>query len=271
MSRDDVGYEGQIAETVAMIGHGGDQLEAYMARPIGRTGVPGMVVLHHMPGWDEWSKEVVRKFAHHGYAAICPHLFSRLGPGRWDDLAAAARTAGGMPDAQVMGDLAAAMQLLRSQPYASGKVGVIGFCSGGRQAYLAACTVAGLDAAVDCWGGRVIVGPEGLNERQPRAPIDFTPQMRTPLLGIFGNEDANPDVEQVNRTEAELQRHGKVYEFYRYDGAGHGFFATDRPGYRQAQAVDGWQRVWAFLDRYLSSESAEREPVGAAAAHFGAT
>jgi carboxymethylenebutenolidase len=258
-------YEGMIAESVALLGHGGDRVDAYAAHPIGSANVPGMVVLHHMPGWDEWTREVVRKLAHHGYAAIAPHLFSRLGPGAWDDLAAAARSAGGMPDEQVMGDLDAAAKLLRMQPISNGKVGVIGFCSGGRQAYLAACTVDGLDAAVDCWGGRVIVGPEGLNERQPRAPIEFTSRMHMPLLGIFGNEDANPDVEQVNRTEAELQKFGKEYEFHRYDGAGHGFFATDRPGYRQAQAVEGWQVVFAFLDRHLKTSSAEGTPVSGVA------
>ncbi|MBV9172976.1 MAG: dienelactone hydrolase family protein [Chloroflexi bacterium] len=254
-------YEGMIAETIALYGHRGDQLEAYAARPIGAASVPGMVVLHHMPGWDEWTQEVVRKLAHRGYAAIAPHLFSRLGPGAWDDLAAAARSAGGMPDEQVMGDLSAAAKLMKMQPNANGKVGVIGFCSGGRQAYLAACTVDGLDAAVDCWGGRVIVGPEGLNERNPHAPIEFTSRMHMPLLGIFGNDDANPDVEQVNRTEAELQKYGKEYEFHRYDGAGHGFFATDRPGYRQEQAVDGWKKVFAFLDRHL--KVATREPASA--------
>ena len=246
-------YNGLLAETVAVSGHRGDQLEAYAARPLGSDSVPGIVVLHHMPGWDEWTYEVVRKFAQHGYAALAPHLFSRLGPGRWDDLAAAARSVGGMPDEQVMGDVAASAKVLRMQPNSNGKVGVIGFCSGGRQAYLAACTVEQLDAAVDCWGGRVIVGPEGLNERQPRAPIEFSQQMHMPLLGIFGNDDANPDVEQVNRTEAELKRLGKEYEFHRYDGAGHGFFATDRPGYRPEQAVDGWRKVFQFLDRHLKS------------------
>lgn len=246
-------YEGMIAETITITGHGGDVIEAYYARPIGRVDLPGVVVLHHMPGWDEWSKEVARKLAYHGYAALCPHLFSRHGPGRWDDVAAAARAAGGMSDAQVMGDAAGAMDYLRRQPYASGKVGIIGFCSGGRQAYMAACTLPGLDAAVDCWGGRVIARPEELTERQPRAVIDMTPDMACPLLGIFGNEDRNPDPEQVNQIEAELKKHGKTYEFYRYDGAGHGFFAIDRPGYRPEQAVDGWKRVFDFYERYLKT------------------
>ena len=246
-------YEGMIAETIAITGHEGDAIEAYYARPLASTGVPGVVVLHHMPGWDEWSKEVARKLAYHGYAALSPHLYSRFGPGRFDDVAAAARAAGGMSDAQVMGDAEGAVQYLRRQPYANGKVGIIGFCSGGRQAYMAACTIRDLNAAVDCWGGRVIARPEDLNERQPRAVIEMTPEMSCPLLGIFGNDDANPDVEQVNRTEAELKKHGKTYEFHRYDGAGHGFFAVDRPGYRPEQAVDAWKKVFAFYERYLKA------------------
>jgi dienelactone hydrolase len=105
------------------------------------------------------------------------------------------------------------------------------------EAYLAACTADGLDAAVDCWGGRVIVGPEGLNERQPRAPIDFTPQMRTPLLGIFGNEDANPDAEQVDRIEAELRRRGSPLRRdlnQRYGVSGRGAVAG-RPAGRRSR------------------------------------
>jgi carboxymethylenebutenolidase len=253
-----MGYEGLIGETITMRGHNDDRIEAYQARPIGVSGVPGVVVIHHMPGWDEWTKEVARKLAHHGYAAVAPHLFARLGPGAWDDLAAAGRAAGGMPDAQVLGDVAGAASLLREQPYSNGKIGVIGFCSGGRQAYMVACQLDGIDAAVDCWGGRVIVKPEDLNQRQPQAVIDMTPSMRCPLLGIFGNDDASPDPEQVNRIEAELRRLGKDYEFHRYDGAGHGFFAADRPNYRPEQAVDGWQKVFAFFGQHLKAES--REP-----------
>jgi carboxymethylenebutenolidase len=249
-----MGYEGLISETITMSGHNGDPLEAYLARPLGTSNVPGVVVIHHMPGWDEWTKEVTRKLAYHGYAAIAPHLFSRLGPGAWDDLAAAGRAAGGMPDAQVVGDVAAAASLLRSQPFSSGKIGVIGFCSGGRQAYMVACKVDGLDAAVDCWGGRVIAKPEDLTPRQPQAVIDMTPDIGCPLLGIFGNDDSSPDPDQVNRTEEVLRKLGKDYEFHRYDGAGHGFFATDRPNYRPEQATDAWKHVFAFYERTLSSE-----------------
>jgi carboxymethylenebutenolidase len=77
--------------------------------------------------------------------------------------------------------------------------------------------------------------------------------MSVPLLGIFGNDDANPDPDQVNRTEEKLKSLGKTYEFHRYDGAGHGFFAVDRAGYRAEQATDAWQKVFAFYGKYLSS------------------
>ncbi|HLH73954.1 MAG TPA: dienelactone hydrolase family protein [Chloroflexota bacterium] len=246
-------FEAMLAETIGITGHNGDTIQAYYARPIVATPVPGVVVLHHMPGWDEWSKEVTRKLAYHGYAAICPHLYSRVGPGRWDDVAAAARAQGGVSDTQVVGDTAGAAAFLRAQPDANGKVGVIGFCSGGRQAYLVACQIPSLNAAVDCWGGRVVVRPEELTEKQPVPVIDMTKDMHCPLLGIFGNDDANPDVQQVNRIEEELRKYGKDYEFYRYDGAGHAFFAVDRPSYRPEQAVDGWKKVFAFYEKHLQN------------------
>ncbi len=245
-------YEGMLAETIGLVGHNGDTIQAYYARPLVATPLPGVVVLHHMPGWDEWSKEVVRKLAFHGYAAISPHLFHRFGPGRWDDVTAAARAKGGPSDACVVGDTEGAMAFLRAQPASSGKIGVIGFCSGGRQAYMMACKIPSLNAAVDCWGGRVVAAPEDITPDRPVPVIDMTKDMHCPLLGIFGNDDANPDVEQVNTIERELKKHGKDYEFHRYDGAGHGFFATDRPGYRPEQAVDGWKRVFEFYAKHLA-------------------
>jgi len=246
-------YPGLTAETITIAGHNGDTIEAYYARPMTSEKVPGVVVLHHMPGWDEWTMEVTRKLAHHGLAAIAPHLFHRWGPGDWDDVTAAARAAGGPSDAQVVGDAEGAVAFLRAQQGSTGKVGCIGFCSGGRQSYMLACKIPSLDAAVDCWGGRVVPEPGSLDEKHPQAVIDMTASMSCPLLGIFGNDDKNPDPAQVNRIEQELKKHGKSYEFHRYDGAGHGFFAWDRPGYRQEQAVDGWKRVFAFYSKHLSS------------------
>lgn len=251
-------HEALIAEPCGIRGHGGDIIEAYYAKPLGSDPVPGVVFLHHSPGFDDWCKQAIRDVASRGYAVLGPHLFSRSGPGRWDDVAAAARARGGngMPDEQVLGDIQGSIAFLRSQPNTNGKVAALGFCSGGRQAYMAACKLTGLDAIVDAWGGNVYPDPE-LRKGDPAAyGADFTEHLSCPILGIFGNDDSNPSHAEVNRTEELLKQHHKTYEFHRYDGAGHAFFCTDRPMYRVSQAVDGWQKVFAFFDKYLASTTA---------------
>jgi len=244
-------YEGMLAETVTLQGHGGDRINAYAARPLGPGPFPGIVLIHHNPGWDEIYREFTRRFAHHGYVAICPNLFFRAGHGTPEDVGAKVRAEGGLADDQMVGDVDGAIGLLRSLPYVNGKVGVFGTCSGGRNGFLAGCRLTGINAIVECWGGNIVSGPEDLNPKRPVAPIDFTKDLSAPLLGIFGNEDRSPTPEQVDLHEAELKRHGKSYEFHRYDGAGHGFFYHDRPNYRTVQAIDGWKKVWAFLESHL--------------------
>lgn len=244
-------YEGMLAETVAMRGAKGEMINAYFARPLGAGPFPGMVVIHHAPGWDEWYRECARKFAHHGYLAISPNLYFRDGHGTPEDVGAKVRAGGGVPDDQLLGDLEGGLQLLRSLPNLNGKVGVFGTCSGGRNVFLAGCRIKGFDAAVECWGGRVVMKKEDLTPKQPVAPIDYTKDLSCPLLGIFGNDDKSPSPEQVNQHEEELKKHKKNYEFHRYDGAGHGFFYYDRSAYRQEQAVDGWKKIFAFLEKHL--------------------
>ena len=246
-------YDGQLAEMVKFQGFKDDRGEAYSARPTRAGRYPGIVVIHHLPGWDEWIIEVARKFAHHGYAAIAPHLYFRDGPGSPDDIGAKVRAAGGVADEQVVGDVAGCVKYLRAQSYSTGKVGIIGFCSGGRHCYVAACSIPNLDAAVDCWGGSVIVNKSQLDARRPVAPIDLTDGLNCPLLGIFGNDDKNPDPVQVNNIEATLKRLGKNYEFHRYDGVGHAFFNTMRESYKAPQATDGWLKVFNFLQRHLAA------------------
>jgi carboxymethylenebutenolidase len=246
-------YEGMLAETVTMQGANGDMINAYFARPLGAGPFPGMVLVHHLPGWDEFYRETTRRFAHHGYLAISPNLYSREGHGTPEDVAAKVRAAGGVPDDQVVGDAEGARRFLDALPYSTGKIGIFGTCSGGRQATLVACRTTGFDAAIDCWGGRVVMSKEELNPKNPVAPIDLTANLSCPILGLFGNDDQAPSPPQVDQHEAELKKHGKTYEFYRYDGAGHGFFYYDRGAYRQEQAVDGWKKVWAFLEKHLGA------------------
>lgn len=239
------------AETITITGHDGDEIEAYFARPLGDGPHPSVVVIHHMPGYDRATKEITRTFAVYGYAALCPNLFHRYAPGASPgDAAAAARAAGGVPDAQCVGDVQGAVEYLRAQPASNDKVGVIGYCSGGRQTYLVACTL-DVDAAVDCYGGGVVATPDQLSEARPVAPIDMTPDLRCPLLGLFGAEDRNPSPEHVAVMEKALSDHGKTYEFHSYEGAGHAFFSVDRPSYNLEAAKDGWKRIWAFFGEHL--------------------
>jgi len=245
-------YEGMIAETIGLKGHNHDLIEGYLARPLGAGPYPGVIVIHHMPGWDEATKEITRTFAYHGYATLCPNLHHREGPGTAEEVSAKVRAAGLVPDERSLGDIDAAIRYLETMPYYSGKVGVVGFCSGGRQAYLAACKIERIDAAIDCYGGRVVEKSEDLTERQPVAPIDMTETLNCPLLGLFGAEDKSPSPQDVALIEQELKRFNKTYEFYNYENAGHAFFSVNREKYRVHAAVDGWKQMLTWFEKYLN-------------------
>jgi carboxymethylenebutenolidase len=241
-----------MARSVMIKGHGGDEIEAYLAQPVDREAFGAMVVIHHMPGYDRGTKEMVRRFAAEGYAALCPNLYWRDAPGASpDDAAAAVRAAGGVPEDRLLGDLAGAAAHLRALPGANGRVGVIGHCSGGRQAFLAGCEL-DLDAAVDCYGAFVVedVPPGVKSNAHPL--LHLADRLSCPLLGLFGADDQHPAPEHTARLAAELTGLGKDFEFHTSPDAGHAFFAVDRPSYRPAAAIEGWSRIFAFLARHLS-------------------
>jgi carboxymethylenebutenolidase len=243
--------ESLTATLIRITGAHDDEIEAYLARPDGAERRGGVVVIHHMPGFDRWSKEVVRRFATMGYDAIAPNLHWRDAPGvSPDDAAAASRAAGGVPDERFVGDAAGAVTALRALPTSNGRVGVIGYCSGGRQSVLAACTV-DVDAAVDCYGAFVTGTPPPEFPIKISNIVDQLPQLRSPLLGLFGNDDVAPSPEHVAELDRILTEHDKPHEFHAYDGAGHAFFSTDRPSYRVAAALDGWERITRFFDTHL--------------------
>jgi carboxymethylenebutenolidase len=246
-----VSYRALCAEMVPIVGHRGDTIDAYLARPSATGTYPGVVVIHHMPGWDEQTMEITRKFAHHGYLAISPNLHFREGKETPEANSASVGAAGGMPDDRTMGDVEGAIKYLRALGNLNGKVGIIGYCSGGRQVYLAACTLKGIDAAIDCYGGGVGDGAAGQRGVQKVDPLDDTKDLSCPLLGLFGKEDKRPSPEAVAKTEAELKKWGKTYEFHSYDNAGHGFFGVGRSDYREAAALDGWKRVFEWYEKYL--------------------
>jgi carboxymethylenebutenolidase len=211
-------YDAILAETVTIHGHEGDEIEAYAARPMSPGPCGGVVVIHHMPGCDEATKEIARTFAVHGYNAVLPNLYHRDAPGaNPDDAAAAARAKGGVPDERLVGDVAGAAAYLRGITSSNGKVGVIGYCSGGRQSVLAACRLP-LQAAVDCYGAFVTgTPPEGMPLKV--GPIKhLIKDLSCPLLGLFGADDQYPSPEHVAELDEELKARGKTYEFHSYGG-----------------------------------------------------
>jgi carboxymethylenebutenolidase len=241
------------AETVEITGDGGDAIEAYLAQPLGAPPTGGVVVIHHMPGYDEATKEITRKFAAHGYLAICPNLYFREAPGASpDDAAAAARAQGGVPDPRLVGDVGGAAAFLRSLGSSNGKVATIGYCSGGRQSFLAACSLT-LEAAVDCYGAFVVNPPPEGASISATPIVHMAKDLSCPLLGLFGADDQYPSPDEVAIFEQALVAAGKEFDFHSYEGAGHAFFATNRPSYRPEAAGEGWQRIWEFFDRNLGT------------------
>jgi len=240
------------AETVTITGHDGDEIEAYRAVRVGGPPAGAVVVIHHMPGYDEATKEITRKFAANGYLALMPNLYFREAPGASpDDAAATARANGGVPDDRLVGDVAGAAAHLRALSGSNGKVATIGYCSGGRQSLLAACSLP-LDAAVDCYGAFALTAPPDEFPLRVTPLGDRVTDLSCPLLGLFGADDQYPGPEEVAELERILVAAGKDVEVHSYEGAGHAFFNTDRPSFRPEAALDGWERIWDFFGRHLA-------------------
>lgn len=245
-------YDAMMAETVGIIGHGQDDIEAYLARPLGAGPYGGVVVIHHAPGYDRATKEITRRFAAQGYLAICPNLYWREAPGAHpDDAAATARAGGGVPDKRLVGDVAGAARYLRSMASSNNLVGTIGYCSGGRQSFLAACSLE-LDAAVVCYGAFIVGTPPPGSPSNAGPIVDLAPRLSCPVLGLFGAEDSFPSPAQTAELAEALDAAAKTYEFHTFKDAGHAFFAVDRPSYRPAAASEGWGYVFEHFGRYLA-------------------
>jgi carboxymethylenebutenolidase len=249
-------YDAVLSETVTITGHEGDAIEAYSARPLTPGPVGGVVVIHHLPGYDRQTKEFARSLAVGGFNAVMPNLYSREAPGADpDDAMAAARSQGAIPipDERVVAEVEGAVAYLKGLPNANGKIGVIGHCSGGRQSFLAAVSLP-LDAAVDCYGGFVVGEPPAGHPLAGWQPIvTRTPSLSCPLLGLFGKEDKFPSPEHVAELEQALREAGKTYEFHSYDDANHGFMQVDSARYHPQSAVDAWGKILDWFGRYLAA------------------
>jgi carboxymethylenebutenolidase len=239
------------AETISLESGDGVQIEAYLAQPLERPQVGGIVVIHHMPGYDDPTKEITRRFAADGFSAICPNLYHRQAPGASPEEAfEAIWRQRGLPDGQLVADVAGAAARLRALDSSNGTVAVVGFCSGGRQAVVSACLL-DVDAAVDCYGAFVLDAPAA------QVPLDIEPvgdrlsDLRCPLLGLFGAEDTAPSPDEVGRLDQTLTDLAKPHEFHTFPNAGHAFMATDRPTYRPEPATLAWELMREFLQHHI--------------------
>ena len=251
-------------ENVTFAGAGDAPVNGYLATPATSpegASRPAIVVIHEAGGLGEHIRDVTNRFANLGYTALGVDLYTREGgPPRMDDARALMERLFSIPDERTLSDLDGAAELLLARGDASGRLGCIGFCMGGRYTLLFACTSGRLDAAVDCWGG--FIDKATLEERttreRPTPPLELAGQLRCPLLAAIGAEDQNPSPElgeqlRERASSSPVGRSGREIKVDVYDGAGHAFFADYRPSYRPAPAAKLWGEIVPFFARHLGS------------------
>ena len=237
-------------------GHGGVQVNAYLARPAaqGDGPFPAIVVIHEAGGLGEHIRDVVNRFANIGYVSLGVDLYTREGgPPEAGNMEAIFARLFSMSDEVALGDLEGAADLLRAREETTGKVGCIGFCMGGRFTLLFAGGSDRLDAAVDCWGGFVdkATVEEASTPERPTPPLELASRISCPLYAAIGAEDHNPSPEIAETLRERAAESGHEVQVDVYDGAGHAFFADYRPTYRPEPAARLWENVVPFLERHL--------------------
>lgn len=226
----------------------GFRMPAYRAAPAGKTKLPVVLVVSEIFGVHEHIADVARRFAKQGYLAIAPELFVRQGDaGSYTEIAKLmSEVVGKVPDAQVMGDLDATMAWAEANGGDTARLGVTGFCWGGRQTWLYSAHNPKIKAGV-AWYGR-LAGPP--SELTPKHPVDVAGQLHGPVLGLYGGQDTGIPLDTVDKMKAALasgSAAAKKSEFVVYPEAPHAFNADYRPSYRKDAADDGWKRCLAWF------------------------
>lgn len=233
----------------------GFAMRAYLARPKAPGSYPAIIILHEAFGLVEHERDVARRFASQGFIALAPDVYSRIGaPRNPGDMTEVRAKMFGLADAQLVRDFAAAAVFVRAQPGASGKVGCVGFCVGGRWTLLFACSSGKVDAAIDCWGGFIArATPDAVaTPERPQPVIELAPHLHCPLYVVCGEEDQNPSPADAEELRKRLAAAGKKFEVEIFRNAGHAFFADYRPSYREKAAFDLWPKMVAFFKRNLA-------------------
>jgi len=227
------------------------EMPAYRAAPAGKTGLATVLVVQEIFGVHEHIKDICRRFAKAGFLAIAPELYARQGdPTKYSDIATLIKeVVSKVPDAQVMSDLDAAAAWAAENGGNAGRLGVTGFCWGGRITWLYNAHNPKCRAGV-AWYGRV-VGDATPNT--PQHPIDLAARIRQPVLALYGGADAGIPNETIERMMAALKAAGNTAsELVLYKDAPHAFHADYRPSYRKEAAEDGWKRAVAWFTRHLA-------------------
>jgi carboxymethylenebutenolidase len=220
---------------------------AYRAAPDKGGPFPVVLVVQEIFGVHEHIKDVCRRLAKLGYLAVAPELYARQGDvSKLTDIQEIIKVVSKVPDAQVMSDLDAVVEWAKKDGKGdTSKLGVTGFCWGGRIVWLYAAHNPNLKAAV-AWYGR-LAGKA--TELQPKHPIDLAGEIKAPVLGLYGEKDTGIPVKDVEAMRDALKKAGKPGEIVVYPGAPHAFFADYRPSYRKEPAEDGWKRLQAWFKK----------------------
>lgn len=219
-------------------------MRCYVTEPSGGGPFSAVVVIQHAGGVDEFVRTMTDRVAEAGFAGIAPDLYHRDDPKSSDD---PLTRMGRLRDTNIVRDVQATIAHLGTLGnIRADRIGITGFCMGGRVAYMMTEHSPELKAAVVFYGGN-IMRPWG----EGPAPFELSGRIGCPILGLFGEDDGNPNPEDVAKLDAELTRLGKMHEFHSYDGAGHAFMSEGRPSHRPEAADDAWRRCVDWFSRYL--------------------
>ncbi|MCX8072481.1 MAG: dienelactone hydrolase family protein [Candidatus Binatia bacterium] len=244
----------EVSGTMVSVAVNGEAMPAYLVEPRGAGPYPAVVVVMEAFGLNGHIKRVAERLAAEGYVVLAPDLYHRIAPNTvvpYDNVPEAIRLLTSLRDDDIVRDMNAAIGFLQKLPEVKrDRIGVTGFCMGGRVTFLTACRNPNVRAAVAFYGGGIasVMNP---NDQGSKAPLDYAEQLRGAILLFFGEADPLIPMEDVRRIEARLKELGKQADVVVYPGAPHGFFCDERDSYRPDAAADAWKRLLEFFARHL--------------------
>ncbi len=245
----------EITERIIQVRAEAGQMPAFVAAPQADGRYAAVIVVMEAFGLNSHIKSVTKRLAREGYVAVAPDLYYREpnAVAAYDNLPEAIRMMTSLWDSKILSDVDAIISFLQKQANVRGdRIGMTGFCMGGRITFLTACNNRSIKAAVPFYGGgtATVVQP---SDRTPIAPLDYADKLEAPMLLFFGGQDAFIPLEQVDKIKARLRDLGKDAETIVFPEADHGFFCDERASYDRTAAEEAWRRLTEFFSRHLKS------------------